>query len=157
MISNKERAFHRGSITTHQENSYKIEAYFTHRNVDGLWNLFLRLHGYCPGMPLCRLVTHILLELVGWWSLTLHWSRTTHLLYLAHASHPLGGASAAWLLLSRYTPRWHLTDASCTWNLPSSWHSLHTRGSHLLLWLHGLPAGTHLLHLWCEKWTLTSL
>ena len=117
------------------------------------------LHGHSCWVSLCWLVTNILLELVGRsLALTLH-ARTTYLLCLAHASsHTLvGPSSPCSLLLARHSSGWNLTDASGTWNLSCSWHSLHPRLSHLLLWLHWLPSRAYLLHLWWKEGALPSL
>ena len=135
---------------------------FTYRDVNHLLNLLLWLHGHCSRMCL-RLVTYILLELVGWsLPLALHSSSTPHLLWhllwLSHTPHMLTRTSrSTWLLLlTRDTPGRSLTDCPCTQHLTSCWHSTGW-GMDLLLWLQGLPARTHLLHLWCVEWAPSSL
>ena len=127
--------------------------------MDGLLHLLLRLHGHCSWVCLW-LVTHILLKLESWSpTLALHCSRTPHLLWLHHACHTQTRSSGfSWLLLlAWHTPGGNLPDAPCTRHLPSSQHSLHSWGAYLLLWLHRLPARTHLLHFWWEEWALPSL
>ena len=127
----------------------------SYRYGNRLLNTFLVLHGHCSWMCLW-LVTDILLKLVRWprW-LALHCSKATHWLSLSHTSYTLAWTSRPRLLLL-HSPGRYLTDASCPWNLPTTWH-LHSRRSHLLLLLHRLPTRTHLLHLGCKEWTLASL
>ena len=131
----------------------------TYRYMNGLLYLVLRLHGNSSRMSLW-LISHILSKFKRL-PLSLHSSRSSsHLRWLAHASQALVGTSwASWLwLLTTYPSGRQLTNAPCTWHLPSSRNTLHSRGTYLLLLsLHRLPAGTYLLHLRCEEWTLPSL
>ena len=106
------------------------------------------------------LISHILSKFKRL-PLSLHSSRSSsHLRWLPHASQALVGTSwSSWLwLLTSYPSGRHLTNAPCTWHLPSSWNTLNSWGTYfLLLRLHWLPSGSHFLHLRYEEWTLSSL
>ena len=124
----------------------------TYRYMNGLLYWIFRLHSNTSRMSLW-LIPHILSKFIGSpWSL--HSSRSSsHLRWLPHAQALAGTSWPSWLwLLTRYTSGWHLTHAPCTWHLPSS---LHSWGTYLLLLgLHWLPAGMHLLHLRREEWNV---
>ena len=130
----------------------------TYWYMNGLLYWILRLHSNSSRMSLW-LIPYILSKFIGR-PLSLYSSRSSsHLRWLSHAEALAGTSWPSWLrLLTRYTSGRHLTHAPCTWHLPSSWNTLHSWGTYLLLLrLHGLPAGAHLLHLRWEEWTLPSL
>lgn len=94
--------------------------------MNGLLYWILRLHCNSSRMSFWLLL-HILSKFKGL-PFSLHSSRSSsNLRWLPHAQALAGTSWLSWLwLLTRYTSGRRLTNAPCTWHMPSSWNTLHS-------------------------------